>query len=86
MANKKTKTIGIRELSRDLKTITLEAVNGQPYIVMKNSQPVFKIEPLDPKQAKLHTLKDIKKLQFKDNAETNLSLRIDEILYGGDIR
>lgn len=80
---KKIKTIGIRELSRDLKTITWQVINGQSFVVMKNSEPVFKIEPVDEQQAKLYTLKDLKKLQFR-SGQGDLSQNIDKILYGSN--
>lgn len=83
-AKTKVKTIGIRELSRDLKTVTWQAINGQSFVVMKNSEPVFRIEPVEEKQAKLYTLKDIKKLQFH-SGEGDLSQNIDKILYGSNL-
>ena len=71
--------IGIKQLHQNLKKIAEAALAGQSFIVVKNSRPVFKIEPIQS-VSKKYTLADFRKLQFKIR-DSNLSRKIDKILY-----
>ncbi|MEA2088911.1 MAG: hypothetical protein U9O55_03680 [Patescibacteria group bacterium] len=76
-----TKIIGVKQLYRNLKTISEETLNGHSFIVVKNSKPVFRIEPISKSDnKKKYTLDDFKKIQFKSKYK-NLSKNIDKILY-----
>jgi antitoxin (DNA-binding transcriptional repressor) of toxin-antitoxin stability system len=75
------KTIGIRELHRNLKRISEAAKRGQAFIVLRNATPVFRIEPLPVlKTGKKYTLADFRRAEF--SGPKDLSKRIDEIVYG----
>ncbi len=71
-------TINIRELYRNLKKITERAEKGESFLVLKNSRPVFKIEPEQKK--KPFSIEELSKIRFK--GPKDLSKRIDEIVYG----
>lgn len=43
----KEKIIGIKEVYQNLKEITEQAKQGQSFLVVKHSNPVFKITPTD---------------------------------------
>ena len=73
--------IGIKQLHKDLKNISMKVQQGQSYIVVKNSKPVFRIEPFESAEDKKYDLMDYKKFQFK-TGDKNLSKEIDKILYG----
>lgn len=75
--------IGIKQVYTGLKEITEQARRGRSFLVVKNSQPAFRIEPPDEQVSprKKYTLKDFKRLEFS-SGERNLSQRIDEIVYG----
>ena len=77
-----TKIIGVKQLYRDLKTISEETLNGHSFIVVKNSKPVFRIEPMNngDNKKKKYTLADFKKIQFRSRYK-NLSKNIDKIVY-----
>ena len=77
-----TKIIGVKQLYRDLKTISEETLNGHSFIVVKNSKPVFRIEPVNPNvlKKKKYNMDDLWKLRFKSK-DKNLSKNIDKILY-----
>jgi len=74
-------SINIRDLYRNMKDITERAVNGESFEVSKNHVPVFKIHPAQRQKKKLFNIKDWESLQF-ESGETDLSQRIDEIVYG----
>jgi len=74
------KVIGIKELHGNLKTVSEMVASGIRYIVVKNSKPIFRIEPFEDKTDQ-YQLKDFKKLQFKAKGEKNLSKNIDKTLY-----
>ena len=74
------KMIGIKELHQNLKTVSEEARQGQSFIVIKNSKPVFKIVPLGENTLPKYSLSDFKKIQFKVR-DKNLSKKIDNIMY-----
>lgn len=77
-----TKIIGVKQLYKNLKTISEETLNGHSFIVVKNSKPVFKIEPInqDILKKKKYNMADFKKIQFKSKYK-NLSKDIDKIVY-----
>ena len=72
--------IGIKQLHTQLKQITQAVSEGAGFIVVKNSQPVFRIEPLEPTITKKYSLQDFKKLQVKGK-EKNVSAKVDDIVY-----
>ena len=78
------KIIGIKQLQTQLKNIADETLKGKSFTVVRNSQPVSKIEPIVQLQQKKYTLKDLINLQeevgFKGGK--NLSKEIDRIVYG----
>lgn len=75
------KMIGIKELHRNLKNISDEAVLGGSFIVIKNSKPVFRIVPLEGEdKAQKYSLQDLKNLQF-ESKEKSFSKDIDNIMY-----
>ncbi len=78
--NMNTKIVGIKELHKKLKKISDATEKGQSFLVVRNSKPVFKIEPIDNKKEKKYSLKDFKKIQFEAKYK-NLSKDIDSILY-----
>jgi len=70
--------IGIKELHRNLKRVADAAQKGASYTVVRDSKPVFRIEPIKIK-AKTRTIDDFLALKFKGDAD--LSKRVDEIVY-----
>lgn len=79
----KLQIIGVKQLYKQLKQISQATLQGQSFLVVKNSKPVFRIEPIETAQQKKYTLEDFKKIQFKmkDN-DRHLSKNIDKIVYG----
>ncbi len=75
------KTIGARELQRNLKKIFERADKGESFIVAKNARPVFRIEPMETVKKKKYTKKDLFSIRFR-SGDKNLSKNIDKILYG----
>lgn len=75
--------IGIKQLYRQLKQISQAALGGKSFLVVRNSKPVFMIEPIKEARQKKYTLEDFKKMQFRSK-DKNLSKHIDKILYGDD--
>lgn len=74
--------IGIKQLHKQLADITQAVKNGESFIVVKHSKPVFKITPLDTSPPpKKYTLKDFEKLQTK-GGDPHASKHIDKIVYG----
>lgn len=76
-----TQIIGIKQLHKELSKISEKAKKGQSYIVVKNSKPVFRLEPLKSLCKARYTMKDLEKIRFKSK-DHNLSKNIDKILYG----
>lgn len=72
--------IGIKQLYRQLAQISEATLRGQSFLVVKNSKPVFRIEPIGDVPDKKYNLSDIKKLRFKGGK--NLSKKTDNIIYG----
>jgi antitoxin (DNA-binding transcriptional repressor) of toxin-antitoxin stability system len=84
-----TKTIGVRQLYRELKKITEATKRGQSFTVLKNTEPIFRIEPVTKTQKKSYNFADLDNLakeiqeEFKKNkVSKNLSQEIDSIVYG----
>ncbi len=79
-----TQIIGIKQLQSQLKRIADEALLGKSFTVVRNSQPVFKIEPVAKTEQKKYSLKDLSRLQEEIgfNGGKNLSKDIDRIVYG----
>lgn len=76
------KIIGVRELQRNLRVISNQALRGRSFMVVRNTKPLFRIEPpRSPLKNARHTLADFKKIQFR-SGNPNLSQKIDKILYG----
>lgn len=73
--------LGIKELYRELPAITREVGGGRSFVVVRHAKPVFRIEPIERIRKGTYTLKDVLKLRVKSK-ETNLSKRIDSIVYG----
>lgn len=69
--------IGIKELHQNLKRIADAALKGKSFTVVRDSRPVFRIEPVDV--PKTRTIEDFLALKFKGDA--NLSRKVDEIVY-----
>jgi antitoxin (DNA-binding transcriptional repressor) of toxin-antitoxin stability system len=75
-----TTTIPIKQVYKELKDITQKVQQGASFLVIKNSQPVFRIVPIDGElPQKKYTMQDILCMQFKGGAD--LSQNIDNILY-----
>lgn len=77
--------IGIKELHKNLKRVADAAVKGKSFTVVRDSRPVFRIEPVgdgDANSKRTGTLEDfLQKLSFHSN-DPLLSQHIDEIVYG----
>ena len=80
MNNGSEKVIGIRELVRNTKAISRQTRRGISFIVMRNRDPLFRVEPITRTRTGKYTLKDLTSIRFK--GERDLSKRIDEIVYG----
>ncbi len=71
--------IGIKELHRNLKRVADAAVKGKSFTVVRDSRPVFRIEPVEVLETKTRTIDDFLALKFRGDAD--LSTRVDEIAY-----
>lgn len=71
----------MRELLRNSKAISRDTKRGMSFVVAKNNEPLFRIEPMETKAKGKYTLKDLLSLRFHGK-EKNLSKNIDKILYG----
>lgn len=82
------KTIGVKELHKNMKKISEQAQKGVNFVVMKHAKPIFKIGPVNSYPTKKYTLGDFKKITFNSKdiggVDKNLSQNIDKILYGAD--
>ena len=75
------KIIGVRELSRNLKAVSRATKRGTSFMVMRNSEPLFRIEPaIETTKKGKYTLKDLMSIRFH-SGEKDLSKRVDEIVY-----
>ena len=72
--------IGVKQLHKDLKRISEAEMSGESFLIVRNSKPVFRIEPIKKPIKKKHTIKDLWKIRF-DGKDKNLSKNIDKILY-----
>jgi antitoxin (DNA-binding transcriptional repressor) of toxin-antitoxin stability system len=77
--------VGIKQLHTELKTIPNRIENGEEFIVVKNSKPVFRIVSLrvprgEAAQKKKKKFLDLSDIQFRGGE--SLSQDIDKILYG----
>lgn len=78
----KLQIIGVKELHKQLRQVSKAALQGQSFLVVRNSKPVFRIEPVEHIAERKYSLKDFEKLQFSmRDKDENLSKKIDEILY-----
>ena len=80
--------IGIKELHKNLKRVADAAQKGASYTVVRDSKPVFRIEPALPfvfrrtvRASKSGTYKDFLALAVK-TGDRHLSRKVDEIVYG----
>ncbi|MEX1014068.1 MAG: hypothetical protein WDZ80_02825 [Candidatus Paceibacterota bacterium] len=73
--------IPIKEIYKNLKEISKKAQQGDSFIVLKHSKPVFRIlPPEDNFENYSYELNDINKISFSKGGD--LSKKIDSILYG----
>lgn len=72
--------IGVKELHKNLKQISEAAMKGESFLIVRNSKPIFRIEPIKKIAKKKHTMKDLWEIRFKGK-DKNLSKNIDKILY-----
>ncbi|MEK7648287.1 MAG: hypothetical protein AAB400_00005 [Patescibacteria group bacterium] len=72
-------TIGVKQLYRSLPRIARATKKGYSFVVVKYSEPLFRIEPITSR-SKEYTRYDMEKLQFKGSKTS--SKDIDTILYG----
>lgn len=75
-----TRIIGIKQLHKELKKVSEETRKGHSFLVVKNSKPVFQINPIDDEDEMLYSLEDFKKIQFI-SSDKDLSKNIDKIIY-----
>ncbi len=73
------KTINVRDLQRRFKEVSEQIQQGESLIVLKNTKPIFRIEPITKNTDKEVFMKAIKDIQFEDNE--NLSKDADNIVY-----
>ena len=72
--------IGVKQLHKNLKQISEAAIKGESFLIVRNSKPVFRIEPIKKILNKKHTINDLWKIRF-ENDDKDLSKKIDKILY-----
>jgi hypothetical protein len=72
--------IGVKQLHRDFKMITQRSLRGESFLVVKNSKPIFTINPIGESKRKKYSLSDAKKIQFMAR-DKDLSKRIDKEIY-----
>jgi antitoxin (DNA-binding transcriptional repressor) of toxin-antitoxin stability system len=72
--------LGIKELQLNLKRVADAAQKGESFTIVRDSKPVFRIEPI-AEAKRTGVLEDaLKALSFKGGGK-DLSSQIDEILY-----
>ncbi len=77
------KIMGIKELQLNLKRVADAAQKGESFLIVRDSKPVFRIEPMQ-NDGRSGTLEDaFEALRFK--GEKDLSKKIDEIVYGTSV-
>ncbi len=72
--------IGIKQLHSTLKKVADATMTGQSFLVVKNSKPVFKIEPIKSAGSKKYSIKDFSTIKFSVKNK-HLSKKIDQIVY-----
>jgi antitoxin (DNA-binding transcriptional repressor) of toxin-antitoxin stability system len=80
--------IGVKQLHKNMKEIAKRTANGESFIVVSRSKPIFQVVPHKIGQnerwgrgKRTYTLKDFEKLQFS-SGEKDLSKKIDKVVYG----
>lgn len=74
--------LGIKELQLNLKRVADAAQRGESFTIVRDSKPVFRIEPITT-NARVGTLASARaRLRFKGGK--NLSREIDKVVYGAD--
>lgn len=76
-----TNILGIKELQNNLKRVADAAQKGQSFTVVRDSKPVFRIEPIQTAKKKGGINEFIAAASFSSN-DKSLSTKIDEIVYG----
>lgn len=77
-----TNILGIKELQLNLKRVADAAQKGASFTVVRDSKPVFRIEPIVQGSVRSGNMESfLASIAFK--GEKDLSQRIDEIVYGG---
>lgn len=70
--------IGVKQFHKEFKNIARDTRRGKSFLVMKRSEPLFRVEPVAQRPQK--SMADLFKIHFK--GDKNLSKNIDKILYG----
>lgn len=76
-----TKTIGIRDLLRNTKKITMAVARGTEFEVLNHTTPVFRIVPILQPRKKKYTFEDLMNFRIKSQ-DTHLSENVDFYVYG----
>ncbi len=74
------KMIGVKHLQTRFSEVTRAVQKGESFIVMKHTQPLFRIEPVTKKEQPRYTINDLMSIKFKSR-DKNLSKKIDTYLY-----
>jgi antitoxin (DNA-binding transcriptional repressor) of toxin-antitoxin stability system len=72
-------TINVRDLQRNFKKISAKVQNGESLIVLKNANPIFRIDPIGKKIDKDKFMEKIKTIQFE--SDHDLSEKLDKTIY-----
>jgi len=75
------KIIGIRELTRNTKDVYRDTRRGISFVVMRNTEPLFRIEPIGAHRKGKHTLADLLSIRFR-SGDKDLSKKVDTVVYG----
>ena len=82
-----TKFIGIKQLHTDLKNITKQVQTGEVFVVSKNNQPIFTIQPFiygneskKENNGEKFSLTDLETLQFRSGVK-DASQQVDKVVY-----
>ncbi len=76
--------IGIKELHKNLKRVADAAVKGASFTVVRDSRPVFNVEPVGTEARPGGSMEEIlERLRFS-SGDKNLSKNIDKIVYGSN--
>ena len=74
--------IGIKELQRGLKKVADAAQRGETFTFVRDSKPVFRIEPIPSGSKKNKTIGDLLEAASFSHSDRRLSQKIDEVVYG----